>query len=167
MMRGQLAEEFLKDSEMEIRSKLFWKIPSNLMLNFLTKPDFVAYNYKHANNFSRRIVHKLYKNVAAAWTIKDQKALDENRGKFDIFIFDSFIPETKEKVEYRKSEGCAVVEMECSALAACAQMRNAIWGELLFTADTLADAEHYDERDWGEDSAEYALQLCIEAVLNL
>ena len=57
------------------------------------------------------------------------------------------------------------MEMECSALAACAQMRNAIWGELLFTADTLADA--YDERDWGEDSAEYALQLCIEAVLNL
>ena len=57
--------------------------------------------------------------------------------------------------------------MECSALAACAQMRNAIWGELLFTADTLADAEHYDERAWGEDSAEYALQLCIEAVLNL
>ena len=57
------------------------------------------------------------------------------------------------------------MEMECSALAACAQMRNAIWGELLFTADTLADA--YDERDWGEDSAEYALQLCVEAVLNL
>ena len=106
VMRGQLAEEFLKDSEMEIRSKLFWKIPSNLMLNFLTKPDFVAYNYKHANNFSRRIVHKLYKNVAAAWTIKDQKALDENRGKFDIFIFDSFIPETKEKVEkFRQEKG--------------------------------------------------------------
>ena len=80
---------------------------------------------------------------------------------------DGFYRETKEKVEYRKSEGCAVVEMECSALAACAQMRNVIWGELLFTADTLADAEHYDERSWGEDSAGYALQLCIEAVLNI
>lgn len=34
---------------------------------------------------------------------------------------DGFFRETKEKVAYRKSEGCAVVEMECSALAACAE----------------------------------------------
>jgi len=80
---------------------------------------------------------------------------------------DGFYRETKEKVRYRKSEGCQVVEMECAALAACAQMRGAVWGELLFTADTLADTEHYDERGWGMDSAEYALELCIESVLNI
>ena len=77
---------------------------------------------------------------------------------------DGFFRETKEKVAYRKSEGCSVVEMECSALAACAKMRGAIWGELLFTADTLADAENYDERNWGEASIDYALELCVEAV---
>lgn len=80
---------------------------------------------------------------------------------------DGFYRETKEKVDYRKSEGCSVVEMECSALAACAELRGAIWGELLFTADTLADAEHYDERNWGGDSVDYALKLCIEAVVNI
>lgn len=80
---------------------------------------------------------------------------------------DGFFRETKEKVEYRKREGCSVVEMECSALAACAQLRGAVWGELLFTADTLADAEHYDERSWGNDSTAYALELCIEAVVNI
>jgi len=41
---------------------------------------------------------------------------------------DGFYRETKEKVAYRKEEGCTVVEMECSALAACAQMRGAVWG---------------------------------------
>ena len=80
---------------------------------------------------------------------------------------DGFFRETKDKVEYRKAEGCTVVEMECAALAACAALRGAVWGELLFTADTLADAEHYDERSWGGDSVEYALQLCIEAAENL
>lgn len=80
---------------------------------------------------------------------------------------DGFYRETKEKIEYRKSEGCSVVEMECSALAACAQLRGAVWGALLFTADTLADAEHYDERNWGIDSFEYALELCIESVINI
>jgi len=63
---------------------------------------------------------------------------------------DGFYRETKEKVAYRKAEGCAVVEMECSALAACAKMRGAVFGEILFTADSLADVEKYDERNWVE-----------------
>ncbi|MCR4644880.1 MAG: nucleoside phosphorylase [Oscillospiraceae bacterium] len=80
---------------------------------------------------------------------------------------DGFFRETKGMVEYRKSEGCSVVEMECAALAACAQFRGAAWGELLFTADTLANAERYDARDWGRDSIDLALELCMEAVLHL
>ena len=52
---------------------------------------------------------------------------------------DGFFREMKEKVAYRKSEGCSVVEMECSALAACAAFRSATWGMLLYTADSLAD----------------------------
>ena len=80
---------------------------------------------------------------------------------------DGFFRETKEKVAYRRSEGCAVVEMECSALAACADLRGVIWGEILFTADTLADIEKYDERGWGGDSFSYALELCLDAVLKM
>lgn len=80
---------------------------------------------------------------------------------------DGFYRETKEKVLYRKEEGCSVVEMESSALAACAQMRGAIWGEILFTADSLSNIDKYDERNWGEDSFEYALKLCLDAVVEL
>lgn len=80
---------------------------------------------------------------------------------------DGFFRETKEMVVYRRQEGCAVVEMECSALAACAKMRNVVWGELLYTADSLANLEKYDERNWGNDSIEYALKLCFEAVLKI
>lgn len=80
---------------------------------------------------------------------------------------DGFYRETKEKVAYRKQEGCEVVEMECAALAACASFRNAVWGCILFTADTLADVENYDERNWGGDSFAYALELCLDVVINL
>ncbi len=80
---------------------------------------------------------------------------------------DGFYRETKEKVAYRKQEGCEVVEMECAALAACASLRNALWGCILFTADTLADAENYDERNWGGDSFAYALELCLDAIINI
>ena len=80
---------------------------------------------------------------------------------------DGFYRETKEKVEYRKGEGCSVVEMECSSLAACSIFRNIIFGQMLFTADTLADVHHYDERSWGGDSFEIALTLCLDAVINI
>lgn len=62
---------------------------------------------------------------------------------------DGFYRETPDKVAYRIEEGCSVVEMECAALAAVAQLRDAVWGLLLFTADSLADLENYDQRDWG------------------
>lgn len=80
---------------------------------------------------------------------------------------DGFYRETAGMVGYRRSEGCEVVEMECAALAACAELRGAVWGELLFTADSLADAQNYDPRGWGLDSVEYALRLCVDAVLAI
>ena len=80
---------------------------------------------------------------------------------------DGFFRETKEKVAYRKSEGCAVVEMECSALAACADFRGATLGMILYTADSLADVDKYDERNWGGNAYEYALTLSLDAVIKL
>ena len=80
---------------------------------------------------------------------------------------DGFYRETAEKVAYRKEEGCAVVEMECAALAAVAQLRGAVWGELLFTADSLADLDNYDQRDWGAEAFDKALGICLEIVSHM
>lgn len=80
---------------------------------------------------------------------------------------DGFFRETKELVEYRKAEGCAVVEMECSALAACAEFRGIEFGQLLYTADSLANVHEYDERSWGSDSLEKALMLCLDIAVEM
>lgn len=80
---------------------------------------------------------------------------------------DGFYRETAAMVAYRRQEGCATVEMECAALAACAQFRGALFGQLLYTADTLADVANYDERDWGLDSMEPALALCLDIAARL
>lgn len=99
-----------------------------------------------------------------------EKTLKEHNLKYTevtTWSTDGFYRETKDLVNYRVSEGCSVVEMECSALAACAEMRGITWGEILFTADTLANAENYDVRGWGKGSMEYALRLCLDAVLNI
>lgn len=80
---------------------------------------------------------------------------------------DGFYRETPDKIAYRKEEGCMVVEMECAALAACAEFRGIKFGQLLFTADTLANMDAYDERRWGEESLEKALLICLELVLGM
>lgn len=80
---------------------------------------------------------------------------------------DGFFRETADMVAHRREEGCATVEMECAALAACAQFRGALFGQLLFTADSLADVRRYDERDWGKGSLEPALALCLDIAIKL
>ncbi len=42
-----------------------------------------------------------------------------------------------------------------------------VQGQILFTADSLADIQKYDSRNFGKDSYEYALMLCMETVLKL
>lgn len=80
---------------------------------------------------------------------------------------DGFYRETKEMIQYRKSEGYSVVEMECASLAACARMRGVLFGQILFTADSLADVEAHDIRNWGNDFFAAAMEMAMEAVAEV
>lgn len=80
---------------------------------------------------------------------------------------DGFYRETKDKIALRRSEGCSTVEMECAALAACAAFRSAQFGQILYTADSLANAGAYEERGWGEATVDKALALCMEIAEKL
>lgn len=80
----------------------------------------------------------------------------------DTWTTDAIFRETAGKIALRRSEGCGAVEMECAALAAVARFRGVEFGQFLYTADTLADAEAYDERDWGAASLVPALELCLK-----
>ena len=80
---------------------------------------------------------------------------------------DGFYRETPDKVAYRIEEGCSVVEMECAALAAVAQLRDAVWGLLLFTADSLVDIDNYDQRNWGAEAFDKALELCLDIAIQM
>nr|WP_300004764.1 glycerophosphodiester phosphodiesterase family protein [Tissierella sp.] len=91
VIRGQLSSYFKKsDHSIFRRSRDF--LLENLMTNFLTKPDFIAFNYKYKDMFSFRLCKALFNPLTAAYTIKNQKVLDSIQEDFDLFIFDSFIP---------------------------------------------------------------------------
>lgn len=90
-----------------------------------------------------------------------------NYQKCKTWTTDGFYRETKEMVEYRKEEGCSVVEMECASLAACAEFRNIVFGQLLFTADSLANIESHDTRNWGNNTFALAMDLAMDAVTEV
>lgn len=89
VVRGQLSDAFLKEGEYV--GALYFLL-QNLLLNWLGKPDFIAYNRRYPRILARRLCRGLYHNMAVAWTVKSQAQLEEAENYFDVFIFDSFMP---------------------------------------------------------------------------
>lgn len=99
-----------------------------------------------------------------------EKGLTKNKLEFrevETWTTDGFFRETAALVRKRKQQGCTVVEMECAALAACAQFRSVQFGQLFFTADSLANLNQHQERDWGEGAHEQAIELAAQLVTEL
>lgn len=94
IVRGQLAYDSLKDPDNKTNILIRF-ITTYLLMNFLARPDYVAYDCNSTDNPSFRLCSKLFKTECVAWTIKSQKQLEENRKYYQCFIFDSFMPEEK------------------------------------------------------------------------
>jgi len=94
IVRGQLSDGFVKASKLRESWHLLAQnfLLQNLLFNWLTKPDFVAYNHKYEEVLARRLCRGLYRNMAVAWTIKSQEELERAAKQFDLIIFDSFLP---------------------------------------------------------------------------
>jgi hypothetical protein len=89
-VRGQLATDFVKE-KIE-GSKVQYFILKHLLMNFLTKPDFIAYQHVFKGNLSFTLCRKLYRVKTAAWTIRSQEEYDNNRKYYELFIFEQFTP---------------------------------------------------------------------------
>lgn len=90
VMRGQLSDNFIKGKE-EGNPFTFW-ILQNLLLNFLGKPDFIAFHHIYKEMLSFRLNKKLFRIPTFAWTIKNKEQLEAAKDMFDFMIFDSFMP---------------------------------------------------------------------------
>ena len=96
VMRGQLSDGFIHQKEFRTPVKLApGFLIQFLFTNFVTRPDFIAYNHLYQGNLSRRIWRRLFGGKAAAWTVRSEEDLRRAMKAFDVFIFDSFIPEAK------------------------------------------------------------------------
>ena len=88
--RGLLCDRF---TEQEKYRKPLYYLLQAMILNFLCKPDFIAYNHKAGQGLSVKIAKKVYKTPFFAWTVRseqEEKTALENG--FCTVIFENYIP---------------------------------------------------------------------------
>lgn len=95
IIRGQLSENFLRSKNSNSRIVNF--IGTYCMENFLTKPDFLAYEYGARNNLSVFLCRKLWKLQGVSWTIRTPEQLETAEAEGWIPIFERFVPENHSK----------------------------------------------------------------------
>lgn len=92
IVRGQLCYD---QKKMEGKKKsLFMFFFAHLFMNLLSRPDFLAYEYRSRRNITFRLVAKIFRPLLVAWTIKDQKTYDQMKAIYDWQIFEGFEPES-------------------------------------------------------------------------
>ncbi len=89
--RGILSHKYLEQEK--YRKPLFFCLQS-LLLNFVCRPAFIAYEHSHASAFGLRFVRAFFKTPTIAWTVRsrEEEALARKNG-FDGIIFENYIPE--------------------------------------------------------------------------
>ena len=91
VLRGQLSYD-MRSKRDELPAAAYFGTRF-LMCNILGRPDFVSYRYQNRKNFAFVILHYVFRCPAAMWTVRSQKDYAACSGRFDMVIFEGFLPE--------------------------------------------------------------------------
>lgn len=92
VLRGQLSQDFMRDSEVGNLSLPVRFALTNLFTTAATQPDFIAYNWRDRGNVSLRLMKALYKVHEVGWTVRDREIMDALDGMGVTSIFEGFLP---------------------------------------------------------------------------
>lgn len=88
--RGILAAPFTKDDK--FKGKFLYFLLENLLLNFLMRPDFIAYDKNGANNYVLRLLRRTFGTPLFAWTVRSEDEEDKSVSDgFDSVIFENYL----------------------------------------------------------------------------
>ena len=89
---GILSQHFCRKEE--YRGKPLYFILQNMLINFLSVPDFVAYEHTDSDMLSLRLARSLFGTVTVAWTVRsEEEGRVAKKHNFDSIIFENYIPE--------------------------------------------------------------------------
>ena len=92
VLRGQLSQNFLRDSEVSNLSIPARFVLTNLLTTAFTRPDFIAYNWKDRGNLSLRWMRALYGVHEVDWTVRERETMETLDQAGVTSIFEGFVP---------------------------------------------------------------------------
>lgn len=92
VLRGQLSQNFMKDSEVGNLTKPVRFILTHLLTTGLTCPDFISYKWEDRKEPSLRLMRALYGVHEVGWTVREKETMDELAKDGVTPIFERFIP---------------------------------------------------------------------------
>lgn len=87
VIRGQLSCDLKEEKSLGPVARF---VMSNLLVNVISRPDFLAYRHKDINKIGYRICSKLYKPLLVAWTARGEAEQVSAWKNFDSIIFEKY-----------------------------------------------------------------------------
>ena len=90
--RGQLSEAFLRHGDGGGQSKAVLFVLEHLLLNCMTRPDFIAYRFSDRRKLCLSWCRKVFGVQEVNWTIKTKEEMDQAEQAGNLVIFEGFRP---------------------------------------------------------------------------
>lgn len=97
VLRGQLAFDPHRAGKKQ--KGVWFFLGAHLLMNFLSRPDFIAYDWEGDRNPTFRLLLRLFHPSAAAWTVKDEKTSERLKAIYTTQIFEGFCPDGEKEKE--------------------------------------------------------------------
>lgn len=89
VLRGQLSTHF--NVENRTLSPLQFLL-GKMVLNVISRPDFISYNRRFCKDLSLFLCARVFKSYTAGWVIRSEREMRMCRKRFDMYIFEGFLP---------------------------------------------------------------------------
>lgn len=89
VIRGQLACNFFREEDCALNPFLRFLL-SNMLVNFLTRPDFVAYKYEDREDLAPTLCRRIWGPQFFWWVVKSQPEVNSLVEQGDVVIFEGF-----------------------------------------------------------------------------
>ena len=88
--RGQLAENFFHGGDLPWYLRF---LLTNLLMNVLSRPDFVAYKFEDRRGLSPRLCETVWRPRRVTWTVRSKADLEQAEAEGRTVIFEQFDPD--------------------------------------------------------------------------
>jgi len=102
IIRGQLMEHLQRGKNGMSGAQAFFG--RNLMTNFLTRPNFEAYDFNWRNNISLRAARRVFGMQEVSWTLRSEEAFRLAKSAGNLCIFEHILPVKAEEWKERSFE---------------------------------------------------------------